>query len=174
MIRKKIFKAKQYNKNKNYIFFFIFLIIFFFVLYYFFLNNNKYYIIPLNKDPFYYFPKEKGGQKIINQDKKGLHLNYKSSKVTKFMNDTFLNFSIQIMTSDDFIIIKNKRDKLLNIKDSIFSKNDLYLAIFKNNIGDDYLLLYKNFINRELALDYCKKYVFFLDKCIIVNAQQLD
>ena len=174
MIKKNIFNKKRYIKFNFFIFFFIFLILFFLLMYYFLLNKNKYYIIPSYKNSFYYIPDEKGGKKIINQDKKGLHLSYKDSNEINFNNDAFLDYSIQIMSNYDYNIITNKRNELINIKDSIFLNKDLYLGIFKNNIANEYLLLYKNFVTRELALDYCNKYVFFVDNCIIVNVKQLD
>ena len=39
---------------------------------------------------------------------------------------------------------------------------------------NDYLLLYNNFESRELALDYCNKYLLFLYDCIILNAENID
>ena len=72
MYRKNLFYKKNYNK--------LFFILILFILLalsvlFFFLNYNNDFIEIINYDkPFYIIPDDKGGKKIPNQNKKGLHL----------------------------------------------------------------------------------------------------
>ena len=52
--------------------------------------------------------------------------------------------------------------------------NDFFIVVFSNNLDNEYMLLYKNFSTRILASDYCLKHLNFLQKCLIVNAQNLN
>ena len=159
--------------NKYFITFIIILFLIFFS-YLIFLRNDEFFNIPPFHGLFYIIPTEKGGQIIPNQNKKGLHLSFKDTNEINLNNDPMLKFSIQIRTSDNYILIKNIREKLLNINDSIYLPNELFLAILKNDLGNQYFLLYKNFTTRLKALEHCEKYAYFLDRCLIVNVQNLD
>ena len=125
-------------------------------------------------ESYYIVPEDKGGEKIINQDKKGLHLSNPSVDKIEIFKDPSLKFSIQVYTSDNYDVIKNIIKSMMNSVDSIFSSDDLYVAVLKHNFGNEFFLLYKNFNSRNEALDHCDKYVYFLDNCIIVNVQNLE
>ena len=173
MIRKKLFQKKNsINKSNFYIIFLIIFLILFFCIYYLFFIDNEYFIIPHNMDSFYLIPDEKGGQKIPYLNKKGLHLSYRNTK-TEFINNKNLKYSIQLNTSVSYSVIKKKRDQLLNQNDTIFLPNELFVVIFKNDFENEYFLLYKNFSSRLIALQYCNKYAYFLENCLIVNVQNL-
>ena len=79
-----------------------------------------------------------------------------------------------MFTNKDYKKINQMRNNLLKQNDSIFSSVDFSIAIFKSSLGNEYILLYKNFENRKIAEEYCNKYGFFLDNCLIVNVQNLD
>lgn len=174
MKKKRLFKSS--NKKKTNLFFILLISIFIcmFILFYLFFKEEDYFIIPSYNDPFYLIPKDKEGQKITNQDKKGLHLTYKSSKDKIFVNDPILEYSIQLLSHENYDFIVRERDSYLSKNDTIFLANDIYVAILKNNLGNEYLLLYKNFPNRSKANEHCDKYANFLEKCIIVNVKNLD
>ena len=54
------------------------------------------------------------------------------------------------------------------------NNDNLYIVLLNTAISSEYFLLYKNFKKRNLALNYCNKYVYFLDKCLIVNVQNFN
>jgi hypothetical protein len=172
-MKKKIF----YKKNKFHLInniFFIFIIFFLIFLFYLqFIKNYQYFTIPNENDTYYFIPKDTGGQKIPNQDKKGLHLSHENPLNIIVKNDPLLKYAIQIYTNSDYKLVKKKKDKMLINKETIFKDNDLKIVIFKNNLGNDYLLIFKNFETRVEAFNNCKKYAYFLEKCIIVNVEQL-
>ena len=174
MIKKKIFQKELFNNNiKKY---FILLILFLFLsffLYFIFLMDDEYFTIPPFNGLFYIIPKDKGGQIIPYQNKKGLHLSFKDNNEIDFINNPKLEYSIQVKTNDNFFVIKNFREDLLNMNDSIYLSNELYIAILQNNLGSEYFLLYKNFPSRLKALEHCEKFAYFLEKCVIVNVQNL-
>ena len=117
---------------------------------------------------------DKGGQIINHQEKKILNLTYNNKDNINLINDPNLEYSIQLYTSDDYKFIINYRNKLTNGNDSIFLPEDLFVAILNYDLSSEYLLLFKNFNSRKNAFEYCKKYSYYLDKCIIVNVKNLD
>ena len=148
----------------------IFVIIF---IFYSFINNN-YFILDKNDKPFFIIPENKEGITIINQDKKSLHLSYESSSNIDISNDLNIKYSIQLITDSDYYYIKKKMNEFINSKDSIFDSKDLYIAAFMNNSSTEYFLLYKNFESRNIAQNFCNKYTYFVDKCLIVNVKYLQ
>ena len=176
MIRKKIFKKKKSSIGKYYyLFIFLILILIIFILYYFILINKKpFFNITQNSNSFYMIPKDKGGDIIVHQDKKILNLTYKNKDNINLINDPSLEYSIQLYASDDYRFITNYRSKLISSYDSIFLPKDLLVVILKYELTSEYLLLFKNFNTRKKAFEYCEKYSYYLDKCIIVNAKNLD
>ena len=170
MVEKILFQKKK-KYNRLYIYFILFILAL--ILYYFLFKDNEYFEIDSFNDSFYIIPENKGGQIIPNQNKKGLHLSYKEKNKLEFTKDPSLKYSIQLITHNNYFFIKNKREELINMKDTIYLPNELFIAILKNNLGNEYFLLYKNFISRPRALEHCKKYAYFLDKCAIVNVQNL-
>ena len=172
MAKKSLFKKrKNFNFNKYFIIGFIITII---ILFFYFYPNQAYFEIPDFKEAYYIVPKDKGGEKIINQDKKGLHLSKPSVDKSEILVDPFFMFSIQVYTSDNYEVINNMIKSMTNSVDTIFSSDDLYVAVLNHNFGNEFFLLYKNFNSRNEALDHCDKYVYFLDNCIIVNVQNLE
>ena len=113
----------------------------------------------------------------MNKDKKSLHLN--DEQDIEIINDPFLEYSIQIFSSNDYYLVKEKFDFMTNknnnhINDLPLKINDFFIVVFNTDLGNEYILLYKNFSKRILASEYCLNYLNFLQKCLIVNAQNLN
>ena len=90
-----------------------------------------------------------------------------------------MNFSIQVYSSENYKDVKNKYINLLNNNnnknlESILNPDDFYIVNFNNVLGNDYILLYKNFNNRSDASDYCLEYFNISPKCLIINVKNLD
>ena len=159
-------------KNKFFSIFFIIFLITILIIYS--LNNDNYFILSENNNPFFIIPENKEGITIINQDKKSLHLSYENSSNINILNDLNILYSIQLTTNSDYFYIKEKMNELINAKDSIFDSKDLYISAFISNSSTEYFLLYKNFESRNIAQDFCEKYTYFVDKCLIVNVKNLQ
>ena len=173
MIKKRLFKKK--NKKFTLIVILLFLILFLIIYSLFFkLYNKKFFKISPNIKSFSAIPINKGGQEIPNQDKKGLHLSYLNNNTFDIIKNKELKYSIQVFVNNDYQLVNKVRNDLLNKKESIFITEDFSLAIFNSNLGKEYFLLYKNFEKRIEAREFCEKYTFFLDNCLIVNVQNLD
>jgi len=173
-----MFQKVLFKKKNQFKYFRLFLIPFIFLIFLIFLifdsYKSKYFVIPEFKEYFYKIPYDKGGKKIKNLNKKGLHLSDVTEKKINILNDSNLKFSIQVLTNENYDFISNKMNKMINNFDNIFKQNDFYVAIFKSDIKFEYFLLYKNFQSRIEGSNYCEKYVYFLEKCIIVNVQNLN
>ena len=175
-------KKKLFTKKKNNSFILIIKLILLIIISilsvllfnYFRIHNDSYFNIPANTELNYFIPINKGGQKIENQDKKGLHLSYIEKNDLNIEIKDDLKYSIQLYANNSYQEVENFRRKLLNKQDFIFISNHLSVAFFNSSLGVEYLLLYKNFNSRIEGQDYCIKYVHFLDNCIIVNVQNLD
>ena len=152
----------------------LFIIIFGIILFIYSFSNNNYFIISKNDKPFFIIPENKEGITIINQDKKTLHLSYENSSNIDISNEYNILYSIQLTTNSDYLYIKKKMDELINSNDSIFEPKDLYISAFMSNSSTEYFLLYKNFESRNVAQNFCEKYTYFVDKCLIVNVQNLQ
>ena len=179
MIKKKLFKKKSINLKKYlFISLFIFSLLAFLIL--LFTNlKQQFFIVPKFIGSFYIIPDNKGGKEVMNLDKKSLHLNDEKIQDIKIINDPFLEYSIQIFSSSDYYLVKEKFDFMTNqnnnyINDLPLKINDFFIVVFNSDLGNEYMLLYKNFSTRILASDYCLKYLNFLQKCLIVNAQNLN
>ena len=159
---------------KNKFLFIIFVIIFVIIFIFYSFNNNNYFILSENDKPFFIIPENKEGITIINQDKKSLHLSYENSSNIEISNELNIQYSIQLVTNSDYSYIKEKMNALINLKDSIFDSKDLYISAFTSNSSIEYFLLYKNFESRNIAQDFCEKYTYFVDKCLIVNVKNLQ
>ena len=95
------------------------------------------------------------------------------------INDPLLEYSIQFFSSSDYYLVKEKFDFMTNqnnnyINDLPLKINDFFIVFFNSDLDNEYMLLYKNFSTRILATDYCLKQLNFLQKCLIVNAQNLN
>mgnify|MGYP000045899245 CR=1 FL=1 len=152
----------------------IFVIIFVIIFISYSFTNDDYFILSENDKPFFIIPENKEGIVILNQDKKSLHLSYENSSNIDISNDLKLMYSIQLITNSDYFYIKEKMNELINTKDVIFDPKDLYISAFMSNSSTEYFLLYKNFESRNIAQNYCEKYTYFVDKCLIVNVKNLQ
>ena len=141
--------------------------------------KQEFFIVPKFIGSFYIIPENKGGKEVINLDKKSLHLNEEKIQDIEIINDPFLEYSIQIFSSSDYYLVKEKFDFMTNQNNNYINNlplkiNDFFIVFFNSDLGNEYMLLYKNFSTRILASDYCLKYLNFLQKCLIVNAQNLN
>ena len=177
MIERKLFKKKSIN-IKKYLFIFLFIFLLIVTLILLFMNlKQQFFTVPEFFGSFYIIPDDKGGKEVMNQDKKSLHLN--DEQDVEIINDSFLEYSIQIFSSNDYYLVKEKFDFMTNknnnhINDLPLKINDFFIVVFNSDLGNEYILLYKNFSKRILASDYCLKHLNFLQKCLIVNAQNLN
>ena len=179
MIKKRIFKKKSINLNK-YLFMFLFIFSLIVILILLFMNlKQHFFTVPEFIGSFYIIPDDKGGKEVMNKDKKSLHLNDEKIQNVEIINDPFLEYSIQIFSSSDYYLVKEKFDFMTNknnnhINDLSLKIDDFFIVVFNSDLGNEYILLYKNFSTRILASDYCLKHLNFLQKCLIVNAQNLN
>ena len=139
--------------------------------------KQQFFTVPEFFGSFYIIPDDKGGKEVMNKDKKSLHLN--DEQYVEIINDPFLEYSIQIFSSSDYYLMKEKFDFMTNqnnsyIIDLPLKINDFFIVVFNSDLGNEYILLYKNFSTRILASDYCLKHLNFLQKCLIVNARNLN
>ena len=166
MIKKNIFRK---NKSNKYFYFFL-ILLFILIIYIFFSKTQfEYFIVEKNNDKFYEIPKDKKGKIIPNSDIR--ILDYTNNSVEQIDNINSLLFSIQIYASSNYNdIIK----KILYFEDLYsFHKKDIYVLALKHNLGIDYLIVYKNFMNKIDAMNHCRKYLNFIENCLIVNIQNL-
>ena len=99
-------------------------------------------------------------------------LDYDNDSVQEIDNINSLLFSIQLYASSNYNEIVKK---LYYLEDNYsFYKKDLFVVALKHNLGIDYLIVYKNFINKIDAMDHCKKHLNFVENCLIVNIQNLE
>ena len=178
MANKYLFKKKSINHKKYIILsLFIFpLIVYPIIL---FLNSKqKFFETPEFEGSFFIIPDDKGGTEVMNLDKKTLHLNDDRFSNIQITNDSLLEYSIQIFSSSNYHLVKKKLDIMINqnnkhTKNLSLKIDDFYIFVFNSNLGIEYMLLYKNFSTRISAFDYCSKNLNFIQKCLIVNAQNL-
>ena len=141
--------------------------------------KQQFFTVPEFIGSFYIIPDNKGGKEVMNKDQKSLHLNDEKMQDVEIINDPFLEYSIQIFSSSDYYLVKEKFDFMTNqnnnyIKDLPLKIKDFYIVVFNSDLDNEYMLVYKNFSTRILASDYCIKHLNFLQKCLIVNAQNLN
>jgi len=141
--------------------------------------KQQFFTVPEFIGSFYIIPDDKGGKEVMNKDKKSLHLNDEKIVDVEIINDSSLEYSIQIFFSSDYYLVKEKFDFMTNknnnhINDLPLKINDFFIVVFNSDLDNEYILLYKNFSTRILASDYCLKHLNFLQKCLIVNAQNLN
>ncbi len=177
MIKRKLFKKKSTNLKK-YLIILLFIFLLTVILILLFTNlKQQFFTVPEFFGSFYIIPVDKGGKEVMNKDKKSLHLN--DEQEVEVINDPFLEYSIQIFSSHDYYLVKEKIDFITNIyinniDDLPLKINDFFIVVFNSDLGNEYILLYKNFSKRILASEYCLKHLNFLQKCLIVNAQNLN
>ena len=171
MFSKRIFNKKKSRKIYIFISISLFLLTIFIYLY-FFKNEKNIIIIPENNEKFYIIPKDKGGVKIPNLDKKSLNLKNKNIVDLKINQPEDLFYSIQFYVNNDFNKVKKHLSTLVNSHEPIFENKDFYILALNTEIGVNYFLLYRNFRNRDAAINYCSKYLTSIKNCLIVNVSK--
>ena len=172
-------KKKIFSKKSTSIYFIkilliiLFLLITIFYLYFKYIRYN-FFIISQFEENYYLIPGDKGGEKILNVDKKSLNLNQQILNKNKPEDSTQLFYSIQFFVSSDYDKIILTLNNFLNNYENIYKKEDFYVVTLKSELGIDYFLLYKNFNNRDEAKNYCYKYISQIDNCLIVNVQNFN
>ena len=166
---------RVFRKKSNYFTLFnilIIILLFFCILFYFLqYKSENYFVIQDNLQELYIIPPDRGGEKVKNINKKILHLNQKEDTNSLFNDTSKLNYSIQLFASSNYAEVKDHLSKYITKTDYIYKKEDFFTIILSSDIGSEYLLLYKNFNSRKDALNHCHKYLFQLDKCLIVNTR---
>ena len=171
MVSKYIFNKKnKLKKNKLFLLVATFFLLFIFIFNYNF--NTQTIIIPEYKGNYYKIPKDKGGQKVFNTDKKSLNSQTNVILENDYINIDELYYSIQFFTNSEFSNVNNFLSKLVIKDKSIFTKDEFFILTFHSPVGIEYFLLYKNFKTREKAYNYCTKYLTKLEKCLIVDVKQ--
>jgi len=171
MNSKRIFNKKKSRKIYIFISISLFLLTIFIYLY-FFKNEKNIIIIPENNEKFYIIPKDKGGVKIPNLDKKILNLKNKNIVDLKINKPEDIFYSIQFYVNNDFNEVKKHLSTLVNSNESIFENKDFYILALNTEIGVNYFLLYRNFRSRDAAINYCSKYLTSIKNCLIVNVSK--
>ena len=145
------------------------IIIFFFLHFFKLLNENEFIVIPKNTDVFYIVPEDKGGEKVVNLDKKSLNKTSKEIAEYEIEKPDDLLFSIQFYTDSEIINVNQYLQKITNLDESIYSINDFYVLALTSDIGIEYFLLYKNFTTRLDAANYCIKFLPKMNNCLVVD-----
>ncbi len=172
MITKKIFFKKKIKPLHIVLLIILIFILCFFILFYKFDNYKKIEISSFNDD-YYIIPKDPGGTKVQNLNKKSLHLSDKDLLGLEIKNISKLKYSIQFLVSTDYKDIKNFLLEINNKTEKIYKISDFHTLVFNSDIGVDYFLLYKNFDSINEAKDYCLKYLNKLDNCLVVNVEKI-
>ena len=167
-MKEKKFFNKRKSKKKFLIFILIFSIISILFFNIFFLKNNKKFIlIAENSEPFYMIPKDRGGEKVLNLDKKSLNLKSKNKLEKNINNLKNLFFSIQFYANFELSKVSEYLHIITNTSETIYSFDDFYIFGFNTEIGVEYFLLYKNFETRDAAKNYCLNFLTKIEKCLI-------
>jgi len=163
-----LFKKRQ--SYRKIIISFSFLIIIFFFLYFFMLTNeNEFIVIPENTDVFYIVPKDRGGEKVANLDKKSLNQTTKEITEHEIKKPDDLLFSIQFFANSEIINVNQYLQKITKFNESIYKIDDFYILSMTSEIGIEYFLLYKNFTTRLDAKNYCIEFLPKMDNCLVVD-----
>ena len=160
-----------FKKNlKNKIIIWILILVFLLILYFYFILNkkNEFIIIPENTDIFYIVPKDKGGEKVQNLDKKSLNSKSEIMHDKIYKPDNLL-YGIQFFTNSEYENVNNFLINITNNNENIYQINEFYILPLHTEIGIEYFLIYKNFKTRNDALDYCTNFLTKIDNCLIVD-----
>ena len=145
------------------------LLLFMFLYFFIYINEKEFVVIPENTDSFYIIPEDKGGEKVLNLDKKSLNTITKDIKEDIIKKPNDLLFSIQFFTDSEITNINQYLQKITNFEEAIYSIDDFYILSLTSEIGIEYFLLYKNFTTRLEAITYCTKFLPKMDSCLIVD-----
>ncbi len=172
MISRYIFKKhKPKYKKKLFLLFFLLMLTIFIFIYNVNLNNT-FTIIPENKEIFYIIPKDKGGEKVENIDKKSLNLKSKKRYSEIINKPENLFYSIQFYSDSNLNNVKNYLKKITQYDENIYKLQDFYILALNLDIGVEYFLLYKNFEIREDAQNYCSNFLIKIDNCLIIDTSK--
>jgi len=163
-----LFKKKQ-SYRKIIIALSCLIIIFFFLYFFIFSNENEFIVIPENTDVFYIVPEDRGGEKVLNLDKKSINITTKEIVEHEIEKPDDLLFSIQFFTDSQMINVNQYLQKISNFDESIYSIDDFYILSLTSEIGIEYFLLYKNFTTRLDAKNYCIKFLPKMNNCLVVD-----
>ena len=169
MIARRIFLKRK--SNKKIILFFLCVLFFLTIYIYYFIisNNKKFFIISENKENFYIIPENRGGEKVMNLDKKSLNLQSQPKIENNINKPEDLFFSIQFYTNSELEKVNKFLKKIINSDETIYNLKDFYILSFNSEISNEYFLLYKNFNNREDAKNYCLNFLPKIENCLIVD-----
>ena len=165
--RKLFKKKKKYKKILIPVSFLLFA--FFFIFFFIFKNENNFIVIPENNDIFYIIPEDRGGEKVPNLDKKSLNTITQDITEDIIKKPDDLLFSIQFFTDSEIENINQYLQKITSFEETIYSINDFYILALTSELGIEYFLLYKNFITRLDAKNYCINFLHKIDNCLIVD-----
>ena len=168
MNARSLFKKKQ-SYRKIIIALSCLIIVFFFLYFFIISNENKFIVIPANTDVFYIVPEDRGGEKVANLDKKSLNKTTKEIVEDEIEKPDDLLFSIQFFTDSQMINVNQYLQKITNSDESIYSIDDFYILALISEIGIEYFLLYKNFMTRLDATNYCIKFLPKMNNCLVVD-----
>ena len=168
MNARSLFKKKQ-SYRKIIIVLSCLIIVFFFLYFFIISNENKFIVIPANTDVFYIVPEDRGGEKVANLDKKSLNKTTKEIVEDEIEKPDDLLFSIQFFTDIQMINVNQYLQKITNSDESIYSIDDFYILALTSEIGIEYFLLYKNFMTRLDATNYCIKFLPKMNNCLVVD-----
>ena len=168
-MKKKIFIK---NKRNNFLYFFFFFIIFVgLLILYYQIYNNKFIKISQSITDFYIIPIDKGGEKIINTNKKSLNPNLDILSDLNLIENNELLFSIQFYTNSNYDKVVEVLNANTSKYENIYNLEDFYILALSTDLGIEYFLLYKNFESRNLANEYCNTYLTKLKNCYILDVK---
>ena len=172
MISRSVFK-KSKPKYKKTLFFLFILLLSINLIYFFNINqDNTFIIIEENKEIFYIVPKDRGGEKVANLDKKSLNLKFKQIYNIKINKPENLLYSIQFYSNSNLNNVKNYLEKITKYDENIYKLQDFYILTLNSDIGIEYFLIYKNFKVREDAQNYCLNFLTKIDNCLIIDTSK--
>tara|TARA_B100001121_G_C18558942_1_gene559333 strand:- start:224 stop:727 length:504 start_codon:yes stop_codon:yes gene_type:complete len=131
-------------------------------------NPKDYFIVNENVDKYYIIPKDRGGEKVKYLDKKSINNLYSENNSKILDNIDDLNYTIQIYANNSLENVEQFLSKFLNFRKEILELNEIYVFNIVTELGDIYYVSYKNFSDKNSALNYCYK-LSFIDKCLVLN-----
>ena len=131
-------------------------------------NPKDYFIVNENVDKYYIIPKDRGGEKVKYLDKKSINNSFSENNSKILDNIDDLNYTIQIYANNNLENVEQFLSKFINFRKEILELNEIYIFNIITELGDIYYVSYKNFSDKNSALNYCYK-LSFIDKCLILN-----
>jgi len=166
---------KKKRKNK-YIFVILLFLIVFSIFYYLinFQKKSEFFIIQSKKNQYYIILDNPGGKNIPDIGINILENNLLNHPSNNYDNNLLSNkfHSLQLFASNQISKV-NEKKKLFSDLDEINS-NDLFITKLKTNLGTTYLLLYKNFTNKKLAIKECNNINKLKIECLVVFIDSLN